>query len=420
MRKYKDKDFAPINCCSTVRLTEKTYKESYSKCRIRKDLPKEEGFVYVLIPYERIAADAIIEIWGVDKKDAQKYKTAYIKATNETLRQKITGMPEKLEKSNISKEQKDKTKKIISIISAYQNKLKEKDITMPDPFNPIVAQSTPNAPKPERSALSESGEKAKSTLDKLLKEQPKSIEQNKKEDPAIADLSEIKPLNADETSKDESDIVPNITSEKSDIVPKEESENKSLKDSETIDILTKSNNEEKHYDVKSIESIDDDFFAAETKTFLEDDSKVTTKVPNDNVSTTNLDNKKGEDFYSQGSTFEKESAAVAESPVIRDEKTIPDFSLGLTIDDLMGETEKDIDVKDIQLVPDAEYDEVFSDDYFDDYLKEEKDEADETENADEIASANTNAIVTTAETTEEISDDDDDDIYKAMFGKSIE
>lgn len=405
MRKYKDKDFAPINCCSTVRLTEKTYKELYSKCRVRKDLPKEAGFVYVLIPYERIAADAIVEIWGVDKKDAQKYKAAYIKATNETLRQKTTGMLEKLEKSNISKEQKDKTEKIISIISAYQNKLKEKNITMPDLFNPIVVQSTPNPPKPEQSALSESGEKAKSKLDKLLKEQPKSIEQNKKEESVIADLPKIKSSNADKASKAENNIV-----------PKKDFENESLKDAKEIDILTQSNSEGKRYDVRPIDSIDDDFFAVEAETFLKESSKVKARVSDDNVSAINSDNQKDESSYSKKPTFEKENFAPAETSATKDEKAIPDFSLGLTIDDLVGETEKNVDIKDIQLVPDAEYDEVFSDDYFDDYLKEEKEE---TKDTNETTSVNADAIVTTVETTEENSDDDDD-IYKAMFGKSIE
>lgn len=419
MRKYKDKDFAPVNCCSTVRLTEKTYRESYSKCRIRKDLPKEEGFVYALIPYERIAADAIIEIWGVDKKDAQRYKAAYIKATNETLRQKTAGMLEKLEKSNISKEQRNKIEKIISVISAYQNKLKEKDIAMPDIFNPFVAQSTPNPANSEQPALSESGEKAKSTLDKLLKEQPKFIKENKKEETPTTDPSKIRSSNADEEIKNEVNNIPNVIPEKSDIVPKEDFESKPLKDSEETNLLTQSDSEEKRYDVKSIESIDDDFFAAEAETLSKEDSKVKTKVFDDNVSVINLDNEKDETSYSEESTTEKESFATAETSATKDEKVVPDFSLGLTIDDLIEGTEKEVnvDVEDIQLVPDAEYDEVFSDDYFDDYLKEEKEE---TKDINETTSANTDVVIPTVEPAEENFDDDDDDIYKAMFGKSIE
>lgn len=419
MRKYKDKDFAPVNCCSTVRLTEKTYRESYSKCRIRKDLPKEEGFVYALIPYERIAADAIIEIWGVDKKDAQRYKAAYIKATNETLRQKTAGMLEKLEKSNISKEQRNKIEKIISVISAYQNKLKEKDIAMPDIFNPFVAQSTPNPANSEQSALSESGEKAKSTLDKLLKEQPKFIKENKKEETPTTDSSKIRSSNANKEIKNEVNNIPNVIPEKNDIVPKEDFESKPLKDSEEINLLTQSDSEEKRYDVKSIEFIDDDFFAAEAETLSKEDSKVKTKVFDDNVSAINLDNEKDETSYSEESTTEKESFATAETSATKDEKVVPDFSLGLTIDDLIEGTEKevDVDVEDIQLVPDAEYDEVFSDDYFDDYLKEEKEE---TKDINETTSANTDVVIPTVEPAEENFDDDDDDIYKAMFGKSIE
>ena len=152
LRKYKEKDSAPSKYCATVKLTEQTYKSDYSKCRIRKDLPKEKGMVFVLIPYEHIAAEAIIEIWGVDKKDAEKFKKAYIKAANETLRQSTPRMREKLERSSMSDKDKKRVGKVLEIVEAYQKKLKERNLPFPELINP---SQLPAAPKKENAVIEE-------------------------------------------------------------------------------------------------------------------------------------------------------------------------------------------------------------------------------------------------------------------------
>lgn len=169
MRKYKEKDSAPSKYCATVKLTEQTYKSDYSKCRIRKDLPKEKGMVFVLIPYEHIAAEAIIEIWGVDKKDAEKFKKAYIKAANETLRQSTPRMREKLERSSMSDKDKKRVGKVLEIVEAYQKKLKERNLPFPELINP---SQPPAAPKKENAVI----EEKKRIVNELLENKPAPIE----------------------------------------------------------------------------------------------------------------------------------------------------------------------------------------------------------------------------------------------------
>lgn len=169
MRKYKEKDSAPSKYCATVKLTEQTYKSDYSKCRIRKDLPKEKGMVFVLIPYERIAAEAITEIWGVDKKDAEKFKKAYIKAANETLRQSTPRMREKLERSSMSDKDKKRVGKVLEIVEAYQKKLKERNLPFPELINP---SQPPAAPKKENAVI----EEKKRIVNELLENKPAPIE----------------------------------------------------------------------------------------------------------------------------------------------------------------------------------------------------------------------------------------------------
>ena len=182
LRKYKEKDSAPNFMCSTVKLSEKTYTEKYSRCRTRKDLPKEPGYVYALIPYERIAADAILEVWGISPKNEQKYQSAYIKAANETLRQSTAGMLEKVESTNSPN--KESMKKVIAIVEAYQTKLREKGARFPAPFESAQPQTQPqqqnpvksDEKKPEKEIPITKPKDAKSVFSELLKNQPEAIE----------------------------------------------------------------------------------------------------------------------------------------------------------------------------------------------------------------------------------------------------
>ena len=182
LRKYKEKDSAPNFMCSTVKLSEKTYTEKYSRCRTRKDLPKEPGFVYALIPFERIAADAILEVWGVSPKNEQKYQSAYIKAANETLRRSTAGMLEKVDKTNSPN--KESMKKVIAIVEAYQAKLREKGARFPAPFESAQTQPQPqqqnpvksDEKKPEKETPPTKPKDAKSVFSELLKNQPEAIE----------------------------------------------------------------------------------------------------------------------------------------------------------------------------------------------------------------------------------------------------
>lgn len=195
MRKYKEKDSAPSKYCATVKLTEQTYKSDYSKCRIRKDLPKEKGMVFVLIPYERIAAEAITEIWGVDKKDAEKFKKAYIKAANETLRQSTPRMREKLERSSMSDKDKKRVGKVLEIVEAYQKKLKERNLPFPELINP---SQLPAAPKKENAVI----EEKKRIVNELLENKPAPIENtsvSKEVKPIEPEVSDIQATKTEKT-----------------------------------------------------------------------------------------------------------------------------------------------------------------------------------------------------------------------------
>lgn len=221
MRKYKEKDSAPSKYCATVKLTEQTYKSDYSKCRIRKDLPKEKGMVFVLIPYERIAAEAIIEIWGVDKKDAEKFKKAYIKAANETLRQSTPRMREKLERSSMSDKDKKRVGKVLEIVEAYQKKLKERNLPFPELINP---SQPPAAPKKENAVI----EEKKRIVNELLENKPAPIENTsvskevKPIEPEVSDIQATKtektpdatPITSNDAEKVESPEIPIIDLDK--------------------------------------------------------------------------------------------------------------------------------------------------------------------------------------------------------------
>lgn len=221
MRKYKEKDSAPSKYCATVKLTEQTYKSDYSKCRIRKDLPKEKGMVFVLIPYERIAAEAITEIWGVDKKDAEKFKKAYIKAANETLRQSTPRMREKLERSSMSDKDKKRVGKVLEIVEAYQKKLKERNLPFPELINP---SQPPAAPKKENAVI----EEKKRIVNELLENKPAPIENTsvskevKPIEPEVSDTQATKtektpdatPITSNDAEKVESPEIPIIDLDK--------------------------------------------------------------------------------------------------------------------------------------------------------------------------------------------------------------
>lgn len=404
MRKYKDKDFAPVSYCSTVRLTEKTYKEMYSKCRIRKDLPKEEGFVYVLIPYERIAADAVIEIWGVDKNDTQRYKTAYIKAANETLRQSTEGMLERLQKSNMTDEQKTKIEKVVSIVTAYQNKLKEKNITMPAPFNPALPQQASVPAKDSQSVLSENGKKAKSELDKLLKTQPKEIKQNTPVKTTNANSQKSEPKYTENTAIVATDNIRNDEDKTHNNTAINVAENKP----EIIADIIEEDSEVDNGIVdnaKNKEAINDDPFAIEVEMTVKESSNKKSESFSFDIETVNLDEEEKTDER-------KDEYKAAEKP------SVPDFSLGLTIDDLIGNKEAEAEIEEITFVSDTESDEAFPDDYFDEYLKESERGEDTTNVIEEKVSDNDDIPVNTQEVS--VDEEDDDDIYSAMFGKKID
>lgn len=184
MRKFRDKDRAPLVACCSVRLSKETYQKDYSKCRVRKDLPFEEDYVYVIIPFERVAVDAVLEVWGIEKDGSEKHKKAYVKIANETLRFNTQGLMAELQSRDMPEDKKVKFGKIIEIVDAYQKKLKEKGLDLPEPFSPIVTQ-----PKKEDTTPAH-------TFENLIKNQPdapitppvKPVEAVKEEPKAAAEV----------------------------------------------------------------------------------------------------------------------------------------------------------------------------------------------------------------------------------------
>lgn len=323
MRKYKEKDSAPSKYCATVKLTEQTYKSDYSKCRIRKDLPKEKGMVFALIPYERIAAEAITEIWGVDKEYPEKFKKAYIKAANETLRQSTPGMREKLEKSKMSDKDKERVRKVLEIVEAYQKKLKERNLPFPEPINP---SQPPVAPKKESKVI----EEKKRIVNELLENKPASIENT-------SVSKEVKP----------------IEPEVSDV--------QAAKEEKTPD----------------------------TTPIMSNDAE---KVESPEIPVIDLD--------------KEEKTDTAKKPKNDSDSVVPDFSLGLTIDDLFDD--EDSVPKSSQNTDNTLNDEPLPENYIDDYFEAKEKTEGKTGKAD-------TEPLPVAENASTNDDDDDEDIYADLF-----
>lgn len=323
MRKYKEKDSAPSKYCATVKLTEQTYKSDYSKCRIRKDLPKEKGMVFALIPYERIAAEAITEIWGVDKENPEKFKKAYIKAANETLRQSTPGMSEKLEKSKMSDKDKERVRKVLEIVEAYQKKLKERNLPFPEPINP---SQPPVAPKKESKVI----EEKKRIVNELLENKPAPIENT-------SVSKEVKPI-----------------------------------EPEVSDIQTTKT--EKTPDTTPITSNDAE------------------KVESPEIPVIDLD--------------KEEKTDTAKKPKNDSDSVVPDFSLGLTIDDLFDD--EDSVPKSSQNTDNTLNDEPLPENYIDDYFEAKEKIEGKTGKAD-------TEPLPVADNASTNDDDDDEDIYADLF-----
>lgn len=328
MRKYKEKDFAPYKYCATVKLTEKTFAEDYAKCRIRKDLPKEKGMVYALIPYERIAADAITEIWGVDKSDPDKFKKAYIKAVNETLRQPTEGSLAKLERSNMSEDKKEKVKKILKIVNAYQGKLTERNLPYLEPFFPFQP--------PQKKKVTE---EKKRVIDELLENKPL-------------------PIDVPEAANDVVEKAPS-TKEESNSQDKEDKPVEEAPESAKI------------AEIPEIEIID-------------------------------LDNKAKE-------TESKNDAAITPQKGTKNE--VPDFTLGLTIDDLFNDNTKDTVAAESDKPEAVSEDEPLPKNYIDNYFKEQTEIKTETSEPVEASPSTTPDV---APLTDD-GDDDDVDIYAELL-----
>lgn len=496
MRKFKEKDYAPIVYCSTVKLSEQTYKEIYPRCRIRKDLPKEEGYVYVLIPFERIAADAIIEVWKVDKSKPEKYKSAYIKAVNETLRQPTTGALEKLEKSDAPEEHKESIRKILAIVNAYQAKLKEKSLKPLDFINPGQTPPTKSEPpkKEEAKIPAKPANEAEKVFNELLKNQPPilkntpttSVPTPQKEKVSVDKSSANKTVEKTIAKEDVIDVATKgldslpdkplndvfkttTTNQHTDeavekIIKNEALNEQVIKDDASSPSGIELNNPQTGNPSPIIKepsyNIDpDDLFGAEAessfaKEFAYDNTNNSSKenkslfytedeitaMFNDGssdkdenafgeIEVVNLDDDIGEVVIPEDKPTKQDTVKEAPKANVGGEDFgVLDFTLGLDIDDIINDKTPKKNPSEKSETPSisVEEDEVFPDDYFDDYLKENN--TDKT--AEPLVSEQTISLkeetvpsspVSNAEADATSSDEDDDeDIYAAMFGKSIE
>ena len=473
MRKFKEKDNAPLNACSTVKLTTDTYKLKYPKCRIRKDLPKEEGYVYALIPFERIAADGILEVWGIPNDGSDKYKTTYVKIVNETLRYPTKGMLEKLEKtSNMSSESKENIKKIIAIVDAYQAKLKEKNL---DFLEPLSFTPAPKAAETDTTKKIPPVEKNKKTLDELLRDQPTKIKYepvpfpNKNTEPPVT-----KEENPVSIHKDTPETTENLNSLSNSPLNVTENENKTTKEQiSSVDVPKTENKIEPVSDktpelefeaedsIKEQSSVKENIasdtgvkeetdYTDPVEVELDLDFDVNAEIPEEEE---NLATPESLSISPDVISAESKEVLPVEKRFYTEEELAPpkknddfdeiDFSQGLTVDELFGD-EFDNDKKaspfnsntnnishdktkdsDIKLEPSNE-DEVLPDDYFDDMFDEEpsvNDSNDTKASPETVKPAvqeipeqiSEKPIVSSVETLPTEEDDDDDDIYKNLF-----
>lgn len=280
MRKFKEKDFADPKYCSSVRMSYELFKDRYRKCKPRSDLPKENGFVTVLVPYERIATDAALEVMGVNT-DADQYPEAYCRVANETLRQDVTKTRASLEarKNKLDSDRYQKMSLILKIVEAYQDYLRKRGLTFPDPLQPPAKTPVYTTPTitPE--------DTPKTVFEKVLRAEPTDKAQKIKAEPipeikraqetirAEAEKAKEKiekiaaatpPTNVSEAQTPPVVAQPQVKSEQSKteapkIIYKPESATKSEENSLSDDLIE-----------QALNALDEDQYAAEIKASLDD------------------------------------------------------------------------------------------------------------------------------------------------------
>lgn len=139
MRKFRNIYTAPATFCAVVFMTKEQRDEKYPKCKIKNNVKTPENKIAVMIPYEKIAVDAIIKLCGGIPENEEDYSEVYCKVANSVIRQDVS---EKLEEY---KNKKDKTAKedsyykIYQIVNLYQKKLKELGADYPAPVEPLTS-----------------------------------------------------------------------------------------------------------------------------------------------------------------------------------------------------------------------------------------------------------------------------------------
>lgn len=368
MRKFEERNFAAPELCVTTKITHETRDAEYSECLLREDLPKDKIGVYVIVPIERLAVDAILDVKGIEMSHSE-YKESYIETADCTLRLSNDEIKERFDNPNAS----EKDKKIAKIICDYQNALKERALDFPEPFSDLVSK------KANKKKYANEFEK---TLDELLANQP------------IVDL----------TTKDK-EILPE---------PVIKSDNKSKSDK----IM------EKFQDIKSGKFPEFPKFASEAspKTDIIKEKKSesvedVTKTPNSEIikqsETTKIETV--ETAPNRQDTPKNKAPENSNKPVKKENDGFNiDFNLALTADELFNddedkvvipvENDTGVESSDTEKIPDISIEPIKEPEIIEDKPSIEelpKTESDKNE---------------TINVFPEISDLDDDDIYKDLFG----
>lgn len=145
MRNFENRNVAPQNACITIKMLSSTKTDKYNDCKERDDLPFENGCVYAVVPIERLAVDAILEIWNITDDNLPRYISSYIMAANNTLRQNVEEPIKNLETADLSDVKRERFAKTFKVVDMYQKALKEKGLDFPEPFGSPDAANKENS-----------------------------------------------------------------------------------------------------------------------------------------------------------------------------------------------------------------------------------------------------------------------------------
>lgn len=106
--------------CSKIKMSDDKFKNEYSECKFTKVGVTEDGFRFVFVPYNRIAAEGVLKVLGI-KKNNPHYSEYYETAVNDYINRNTSNARKKLlYNEEIPDERKERLYNAFEIIEKYQ------------------------------------------------------------------------------------------------------------------------------------------------------------------------------------------------------------------------------------------------------------------------------------------------------------